>query len=237
MRVLVACEFSQVVCKAFRDRGHEAYSCDILPTEGNPDWHIQDDVLKYLAGLHFCPKCGGMCECDHNSFQCHNCRMLIPLSYEHKSFKWDMMIAHPDCTKLANSGLHYLTQHVQRRVELERAFEFIKKLWDAPIDKICIENPTGWLNTHWYKPSQIIQPYYFGEDAMKTTCLWLKNLPILMYTGILPKPQPARIYIRKTGEKKGQVYKGYHHEGKTAHERSRTFKSIAEAMATQWGSL
>lgn len=141
MRVLVACEESQVVCKAFRARGHEAYSCDVQPCSGgHPEWHIQDDVLNHISD------------------------------------GWDLMIAHPPCTYFAAAGMHYLQTRPERRILLGESFEFVSKLWLAPIDRIAIENPIGWMNTNWRKPTQIIQPYYFGDNEMKTTCLWLKCL-------------------------------------------------------------
>jgi len=205
MRVLVACEFSGVVREAFRKRGHDAWSCDLLPTEieGN---HIQGDVLEILGD------------------------------------DWDLMIAHPPCTYLSNSGLHYLysgkytgLSRLERLDNISSAYQFVLRLWESPIERICIENPTGYLNTHWYAPSQVIQPYYFGEPNMKTTCLWLKNLPILMFNHILPKPKPAKEYVRKSGKKAGQIYRGYYHEGKNSYKRSKSFRGIANAMAEQWG--
>ncbi len=156
---------------------------------------------------------------------------------EHLKDGWDMMIAHPPCTYLSNAGLHYLTNNLERKEQLSNAYNFVLNLWNAPINRIAIENPTGWLNTHWMKPAQVIQPYYFGDNEMKTTCLWLKNLPILFVTKWLPKPEPVGMCVRKTGKKAGQIYNYYYHEGKNQEGRSRTFKGIAEAMAIQWGSL
>lgn len=205
MRILIACEYSGVAREAFAERGHDVWSCDFLETE-IPGNHIQDDVLKHLGD------------------------------------GWDMMIAHPPCTYLSNAGLHYLysgrytgLNRLERMERVSHAYHFVLELWAAPIEKICIENPPGYLNSHWYAPSQTIQPYYFGELEMKTTCLWLRNLPILMFSEILPKPKPSRVYVRKTGVKAGQVYRGYYHEGKNGHDRSRTFNGIAKAMAKQWG--
>ncbi len=199
MKGLIACEFSQRVTKAFRDRGIETYSCDILPTEGNPAWHIQDDVLKHLND------------------------------------GWDFMIAHPPCTYLAQSGLHYLKTKTERHAQLLEAFNFVKLLWGSPIEHIAIENPGGYLNSHWFAPSQKIQPYYFGEPELKTTYLWLKNLPILFVTKYLEKPKPWGSCIRKSGDNAGKKYNYYWRQSKTGHERSITFPGIANAMATQWG--
>ncbi len=197
MRVLIACEFSGRVRDAFARRGHDAWSCDILPTE-TPGNHIQGDVLEFLGD------------------------------------GWDLMIAHPECTYLANAGLHYLQSRPDRLGKLDRAFDFVLQLWNAPIKGICIENPVGWLNTNWMKPSQKIQPYYFGEREMKTTCLWLKSLPPLWFTGVCEKPKPRGYVVRKSGQAVGKKYNYYWRQGKSAHDRSRTFLGIAEAMAEQW---
>ena len=147
------------------------------------------------------------------------------------------MIAHPPCTYLSNAGLHYLNTRPTRKKSLEDAFLFIKNLWDAPIDKICIENPVGWLNTNWQKPSQIIEPYQFGHYERKRTCLWLKNLPVLLYTSIYELPKPRKTVFRKTGPKKGHAVNYYYHDGKNSQDRSRTFQGIADAMAEQWGGI
>lgn len=154
---------------------------------------------------------------------------------------WDMMIAHPPCTYFANAGLHYLRTRPERRDLLKSSFEFILSLWNTPIEKICIENPTGWLNTHWRKPSQIIQPWWFGDGQLKTTCLWLKGLPRL--SGLIEvakaphkhKPTPIKTITRRSGDKAGQPYNYYWRQGKSAKDRAKTFPGIAQAMADQWG--
>jgi len=190
MKILIACEFSQVVTKAFREREHEAYSCDLLPTEGNPNWHIQDDVLQHLND------------------------------------GWDMMIAFPPCTYLCNSGVCWLHKRPERWQDLEKACEFFNRLLNEPISKIAIENPIQhkYARAKIRKPDQIIQPYHFGDVESKATCLWLIGLPPLMayfsggegirQTGHYLPPSPDR-----------------------AKERSRTFPSVAKAMAEQWGSV
>jgi site-specific DNA-cytosine methylase len=207
MKVLIACEESQTVCKAFRELGHEAYSCDILPCSGgHPEWHIHDDVLKHL---------------DEG---------------------WDLMIAHPPCTYLSNAGIRWFNEskygdkaRERKRLRLE-AFDFVMKLAVAPIAQIVIENPTGWLNSHFRKPEQIIQPWQFGDAESKRTCLWLKNLPKLQHTGIT-KPKIYAYY--KKGKKKGMPIYGNCYlkfsedRGKI---RSKTFPGIAQAMANQWGN-
>ncbi len=197
MRILIACEFSGIVREAFKRKGHDAWSCDLLPTE-IPGQHIQGDVLEILND------------------------------------NWDMMIAHPPCTYLSYAGLHYNKNNPNRQNKTKLAVEFVLKLWNSNIPKICIENPRGYLQ-NWRKPDMEIHPYYFGDSELKRTCLWLKNIPPLMITGLMEKPKPYHSIIRKSGGKKGKVYNYYFHQNKTAHERSRTFKGIAEAMANQWG--
>jgi len=156
--------------------------------------------------------------------------------------EWDLMIAHPPCTYLANSGLHYLKGNVDRQKMHEAAVNFVVKIWQTKnCKRLCIENPTGWLNTNWRKPNQIIQPYYFGDKEQKTTCLWLRGLPKLQ--GLVDvamdieahKPKPTKTIIRKSGVKAGQPYNYYWRQGKTAHDISKTFSGIAKAMAEQWG--
>lgn len=180
MKVLIACEESQAVTIAFRNKGHEAFSCDIQECSGgHPEWHLIGDVVYFLNN------------------------------------GWDLMIAHPPCTYLANAGLHYLKTKPERREQLKKAFEFVLTLWSAPIEKIAIENPIWWLNTNWKRPTQIIQPYYFGDNELKTTCLWLKCLPKLQGNVDVAsdinkhKPQPIHTITRKTGEHAGKPYNYY----------------------------
>ncbi len=198
MKVLVACEFSGIVRDAFRARGHDAWSCDLLPTE-RPGQHIQGDVLKILND------------------------------------GWDLMIAHPPCIYLCCAGLHYSKKDPKRMKKTLSAFEFFKALYNAPIGKICIENPAGYISTVFRKPDQIIDPFDFGEKERKKTCLWLKGLPPLFLTGQTEKPRPIKQIIRKTGKQAGKIYNYYWRQGKTARDRSRTFQGIADAMAEQWG--
>lgn len=208
MRVLVACEESQAVCIAFRELGHEAYSCDIIDCSGgHPEWHIKDDVLNHLND------------------------------------GWDLMIAHPPCTYLSNAGIGWFNEEKYgdkaklRKTKRLEAFDFVMKLANANIPKIAIENPTGWLNSHLRKPDQIIQPYQFGDEESKRTCLWLKNLPLLKHTKLV-KPKIYGYYLR--GKKKGMPIYGNNYlkfsedRGKI---RSKTFPGIAKAMASQWGKI
>ena len=186
MKILVACEFSGIVRDAFTKKGHDAVSCDILPTE-NIGWHIQGDVREVL--------------------------------YD----GWDMMIAFPPCTYLAVSGARWFKD---RQEEQKEALDFVRLLLDAPIDKIALENPVGVISTKIRKPEQIIQPWQFGHDASKKTCLWLKNLPPLVPTEIIKKDR----YANQTPS--GQNKLGPSKDRSKI--RSITYQGIANAMAEQW---
>lgn len=183
MNVLIACEFSGIVREAFKNAGHNAWSCDILPTEieGN---HIQDDVLNHIND------------------------------------GWDLMIAHPPCTYLAVSGYHWTTRGLRDPQLTEDALLFVRRLMDASIDKIAIENPVSVISSRIRKPDQIIQPWQFGHGETKKTCLWLKNLPKLEPTNIVE----GREHNIHTIPPSLDRWK----------KRSRTYTGIAEAMADQW---
>lgn len=201
MKVLVACEYSGVVRDAFRRKGHDAWSCDIIPCDGDQRYHIQDDVFNWLNSCS--PDC------------------IIP---------WDMMIAHPPCTHLAVSGARYFKNKLRQQHE---ALEVIWTLMRAPIEKICLENPVSIISSRIRKPDQIIQPYEFGHDASKKTCLWLKGLPLLKSTEYVN----SRIV---DGKKRwgNQTDSGQNRLGPSetrAKDRARTYEGIAEAMADQWG--
>ena len=189
MKVLVACEFSQVVTKAFRERGHEAYSCDIIQCSGGrPEWHIQDDVLNHLDE------------------------------------KWNLMIAHPPCTRLCNSGVMWLKKRNLWN-DLKEGTDFFRLLCDADIEKVCVENPIPHkyaLDGIGRKYDQIIQPWQFGHGETKATCLWLKNLPSLQPTEIVNGREQR---IHKMPPSKDRAKK-----------RSITYFGIAKAMAEQWGN-
>lgn len=188
MRILVACEFSGVVRDEFLKRGHDAMSCDLLPSEskltGNdPQYHYQGDIRDILDD--------GWAE---------------------------LMIAHPPCTHLAVSGARWFKG---KQKEQKEALEFVKTLMDAPIDKICIENPISIISSKIRRPDQIIQPWMFGHGETKATCLWLKNLPKLEPTNIVDG-------------RENKVHKMPPSPDRWK-ERSRTYTGIAEAMAKQWG--
>jgi hypothetical protein len=146
--------------------------------------------------------------------------------------EWDLMIAHPPCTYLANSGVRWLKDNSERQAKRELAIMFVKQLWESPINKIAIENPIGCLSTRWMKPTQIIQPFQFGHPEFKSTCLWLKNLPSLKPSSIV---EPERKLCG--GKKPGRVSSRLHRlppSKDRAKIRSRTFIGIAKAMAEQW---
>jgi len=196
MKVLIACEYSGRVRDAFIARGHDAVSCDLLPTD-TPGPHYIGNVQDILA--------------DH----------------------WDMMIAHPPCTYLCSSGLHWNTRRPGRAQMTEDALDFVRMLMDAPIPRIAIENPTGCISTRIRKPDQMIHPYQYGHDASKKTCLWLKNLPLLRPTEYVE----PRIVDGKN-RWANQTDSGQNRLTPSPDRwkiRSETYKGIARAMASQWG--
>jgi hypothetical protein len=181
MRVLVACEFSGVVRDAFIARGHEAVSCDLLPTDRTGP-HITGDVRKIADGW------------------------------------WDLMIAHPPCTHLAVSGARWFKG---KEKEQAKALAFVQMLLDAPIERICLENPISIISTRIRKPDQIIQPWMFGHGETKATCLWLKGLPPLVPTNIV-EGRENRVHRMPPSKDRWK-------------KRSITYTGIAQAMAEQWG--
>ena len=152
--------------------------------------------------------------------QCHVQRIL--------GYGWDLMIAHPPCTYLSVSGLHWNKRDPIRDIKTASAFDFFTSLWRAPIKRICLENPIGYMNTNWQKPTQIIQPYDFGEDASKATCLWLKNLPILRSTSFMPPTWPGGRYANQTESGQNNL------SSSQSQLRAKTYQGIASAMAAQW---
>ena len=209
-KVLIACEESQAITKEFRALGVEAYSCDLLPCSGgHPEWHIQGDAIE-----------------------------------EAYSGKYSLMMAHPPCTYLAVSGAAWLynkdgSRNEERWKNQAEALDFVKLLMNAPIDFIAIENPVSVISTQIRKPDQIIHPWQFGDEAEKTTCLWLKNLPLIKPTKIVDKGEFFE-FTDKNGVKKKQPQWYYNalSEAKTAEERrtlrSKTFTGMAKAIADQW---
>lgn len=210
MKVLVACEESQRVCIAFREKGHEAYSCDIVECSGgHNEWHIMQDVIPLLNG---------------------NCEFETVDGTKHKiEGKWDLIIAHPPCTYLSNAGARFLYPKGvlnEDRLNLGLAAkEFFMQLYNADCYKICVENPIPSRIFELPKYSQTVQPYEHGHPVKKKTCLWLKNLPLLKPTNIVDVRESTKIagnWFNKGGKDRQK-------------NRAKTFEGIAEAMAEQWG--
>ncbi len=225
MNVLVACEESQRVCIAFRERGHNAFSCDLQePSGGHPEWHIQDNVLEIL---------------EPDTYNGRGIYFITMDGWLHGVEKWDLIIAHPPCTYLSNAGACRLYPH-KGQLDEERyrkgleAKLFFLTFFNAPCDKICIENPIPSKVYQLPKYDQIIQPYQFGHPYSKKTCLWLKGLPPLVPTEIVTEYKP---YVScGTSRNKGNSDKaGVSRAGGAAKVRSKTFEGIAKAMAEQWG--
>ena len=222
MRILVACEESQRVCEAFRNKGHDAYSCDLQECSGgHPEWHIQADVLPLLNG---------------------NCTFQTLDTHTHTiNGQWDMIIAHPPCTLLSAAGACRMYPQKGRidKTRLQKALEakeFFMQILNADCKRICIENPRPLKVVNLPKETQRIQPYEFGEPWSKLTYLWLKGLLELLPTEILANYKP---YVScETSRNKGNKDKaGKSRAGGTAKVRSKTFVGIANAMAEQWGDL
>jgi site-specific DNA-cytosine methylase len=228
MKVLIACEESQVVCKAFREKGHEAYSCDILECSGgHPEWHIQGDVLPLLNGTQDKDK-GILHIFETQDGKVHN----LP-------DKWDLIIAHPPCTRLCNSGQRWLywgddKYKSQKIAEQQKAIVFFMMFALADCDKIVIENPQGIMSTAYRKPDCVYNPYDFeGETECKKTCLWLKGVESLKPTRKVALPKEERtqgIWKAHFGNKKLAW-----NDPRTARLRSQTPVGVAQAMAEQWG--
>jgi site-specific DNA-cytosine methylase len=204
-RILVACEESQAVTKAFRNLGYEAFSCDLLPCSGgHPEWHFKEDMFEVIK----------------------------------REPKFDLMIAFPPCTDLAVSG----ARHFERKIadgSQAKSIQFFMDVINADVERIAVENPIGIMSRLYKKPNQIVQPYWFGDKAQKSTCLWLKNLPNLEPTDIVEKGEFFE-FISKKGENKRMPMWYYEalQQAKTPEQRrtlrSKTFQGIANAMAEQW---
>lgn len=218
MRVLVACEESQAVCKAFRERGHEAYSADIQECSGgHPEWHICGDCIPYLNG---------------------NCNFITQGGqWVHIEGRWDLIIAHPPCTYLTVTGNRYFNTETYGKKAEKRwkdrveAAVFFMRFVAADCDRIAIENPVGVMGSAYRTADQLIQPCMFGDPFEKLTCLWLKNLPKLKATN--PVEPPPRQVLPS-----GKTIPAWYSKGNNrAKLRSKTFPGIANAMADQWGGL
>ena len=228
MIVLVACEESQRVCTAFREKGHNAFSCDILPSSGgHPEWHIKGDVLevlnpkveiKTLITLY-----------GNTSYKTKGVYFKTCDNIEHYVEKWDLIIAHPPCTYLSNAGARFLypkgvLNEERLKLGLE-AKEFFMAFYNADCEKKCIENPTPSKVYELPKYTQVIQPWMFGHPVQKRTCLWLKGLEPLKPTDIVEERQSSKVpgnWFNKGGKERQQ-------------NRAKTFPGIAKAMADQWG--
>lgn len=200
MKILIACETSGKVRSAFRAKGHDAWSCDILDSMDNSDFHIKGDAIEALY-----------------------------------SDSWDMVIAHPPCTYLAVSGMHWTKRGYRDPQLTEDALEFAWQFFKAPVKYICIENPVSVISTRIRKPDQIIQPWQFGHDASKKTCLWLKNLPLLAPTSLI---EPRIVNGKRRWS--NQTDSGQNRLGPSPERwklRSETYQGIADAMAEQWNNL
>lgn len=218
MDVLVACEESQVVCKAFRARGHRAFSCDIQDCSGGHlEWHIKGDVLPLLNG---------------------NCEFVTVDCVPHKQDgRWDLIIAHPPCTYLSrtaqsNPYQKWASEEYRQNFFKQRilAFEFFMICYNSDCFRVAVENPPGYVSTYFRKPNQIIHPWEFGHNVNKPTGLWLKGLPLLEPTMIVTKGE-----FVTWGVKHKKTISKWYKETRGSKRRSVTFQGIAEAMADQWG--
>lgn len=218
MNVLVACEESQRVCISFRERGQNAFSCDLQECSGgHPEWHIQGDALNVLQGGQIVTMDGTVNDVG----------------------RWDLIIAHPPCTYLSNAGACRLyprkgVLNQERYEQGMNAKAFFMRFYDADCERICIENPIPSTVFDMPRYSQTIQPFWFGEPYSKKTCLWLKGLAPLKPTNLLTEYKP---YVScGTSANKGNPDKaGFSRAGGAAIVRSKTFWGIARAMAEQWG--
>lgn len=248
MNILIACEESQAVCKAFREKGHNAFSCDIIECSGgHPEWHIKDDVLPLLKPDWIHRWSDEPAALGFEFFTEDGKLHFVP-------GKWDMIIAFPPCTYLTSAGTRHYSLKMnpewkvkQRIAKRDEAEKFFMAFVNADCDRIAIENPVGHMNTAWRKPDQIIHPYYFAESendsanyVQKRTCLWLKGLKPLIKSNELEKPKP--MYICQGEKCKGKAIgwcEGIKNttggQSGRAKARSKTFPGIAKAMADQWG--
>lgn len=215
--VLIACEYSATVRDAFIARGFDAWSCDLLPTEGDKRRHLQEDALGAIAG-----GVPGRGERTHRPNE---------NGVYYRPQPWDLVIAHPPCTHLAVSGARHFAEKIADGRQGE-ALDFVRRLLDSPVKHIALENPVSIISSAIRKPDQTIQPWQFGHGETKATCLWLKNLPLLapthieggdFFTPAAPVEREQRVWKMPPGPNRWK-------------ERSRTYQGIADAMADQWGA-
>ena len=245
MNVLIACEYSGTVRDAFGNAGFNAWSCDLLPAESelSKAFHIQEDIKMLLNPLTYKRFLLGKNKSDWNftemqlRFMTHRQKVAMGLPN-----KWDLLIGFPPCTYLSfayTGSERYSIERLQKKIE---AYQFFLDLWNAPVEHICLENPQGYIHSGLLPYSQRIEPYYFGHDYRKRTCLWLKNLPLLKYT------LEDNLFERKTAGAPTKKFLDIGRKGvkynkedfvlpaySTGKERSKFHSRIAEAMAEQWG--
>lgn len=236
MNVLIACEESQAVCIAFRNRGHNAYSCDIIECSGgHPEWHFKQDALQVILNK------GGILETEE-------------VYHLPEGAEWDLVIAHPPCTYLSVSGARWLyhpddadlpieqrrehPNHPGRRKLQKEAIEFFLSFTNLGVKHWAIENPVGKMNSVFREPDQIVQPFWFGDQASKKTCLWLHNLPLLQPTNMVE--EGPRVVL-SSGRSLPKWYSDSFNTKISTEERrklrSKTFPGFAEALAEQWGNI
>ena len=234
LNVLAICEESQEICKAFRELGHNAWSCDLQECSGqHPEWHVKGDFftnIKYVKGLgHTFVTMDGICH-------------IIP--------DWDMIICFPPCTYLANTGSKYLNEDVygqravERKQQRKEAIDFFMKIvgyCEVFTDHYAIENPLGCMSKEFREPDQIIQPWFWGDNVQKSTCLWTKGLPNLTPSIIERPAQDLVTYVDKNGAEK-QMERFFYETrflptDKRRKQRSKTFPNVAKAIAEQWSQV
>jgi hypothetical protein len=236
MKVLVACEESQTVCKAFREKEHEAYSCDIMDCSGgHPEWHIKGDVLPLLHPKWYDLNRDG----EGNQWEGYKFQTVDGKTHQFEG-KWDLIIAHPPCTYLCMSGQKHCNVELygekakERIKERDKAIDFFMQFVNADCDKIAVENPVGIMTRYYKKADQYVQPLQFGHPTSKKTGLWLKGLPKLVPTKIVEQ----EFHISSTGRKWDKWFwesSLIHPLSERSKFRSKTFEGIAKAMSEQWG--
>lgn len=238
MNVLIACEESQVVCKAFRAKGHNAFSCDITECSGgHPEWHIKDDVLKILNPTTYSvltTRTGdsdGVKEWSGITFRTMDGKLHVIEG------RWDLIIAHPPCTYMSKAGARWMFPKAgqvsqERLAKAIAAKQFFFEILNADCERICVENPRPLKIVGLPVPTQVIQPYQFGHPYSKATCLWLKNLHPLKPTDIVSDFEPYLPSNTGAFSRGGGGSRGVAHDAQTA---SRTFTGVGLAMADQWG--